>query len=118
MSEGMTDGTAGFDERSAGTEKTAQALLAAGAEGAAQSDQTYFVNGEEKNYISITKDGKTKLYEQDQMVEWTAGDDTGNKNSLIRSYDTIAYKLAVEIGALSGSGTAPQENNDNPDESQ
>ena len=85
---GMVDGTGNFDTRSRSAE-----IMAKDADGAVESDETYLFNGVEYHYIELGG----KLYEQDQMVEWAAGDDSSATNNLVRSYDTVLYTLTSNV---------------------
>ena len=73
------------------SEKTAKNLLDANTPGVTLSNITYKFNNELYNYIEVNG----KLYEQNQMVEWWAGDDSSINNLLVRSFDTIHYNINV-----------------------
>ena len=88
--QGMMDGTAGFDTKA--KEVFAKDLLNSG--DASKSDETYQFNGKEYNYILY----KGRKYEQDQAVEWEAGDDSGIANSIVRTYDDVTYSLLSTLG--------------------
>ena len=88
----VIDGTAVWDTASAGTEKTAAELYAAGEAGWEQ------IPSEDGTTITAyTFEGRT--YEPDQMGEWTPGDDSNSKNGLVRSFDALQYTLTVSLEA-------------------
>ena len=85
----MKDGTPGFDTGAA--EVFARDLLASGQ--AFESGETYVYNGENFHYIDV---GGT-LYEQDQAVEWVAGDDRRADNTIVRTFDDVQYTLTSTV---------------------
>ena len=97
--EEMIDGLKRFDngttdsgvvlDNSAPFEKTASELLDTPGSGAHYSDLTYQFNEQTFRYIEYNG----RLYEQHEAVEWQAGNDSGGKNHIIRSFDTITYSL-------------------------
>ncbi|MBQ8133363.1 MAG: hypothetical protein IJ192_02980, partial [Clostridia bacterium] len=91
--QGMMDGTAKFDTDA--KEVFAKDLLS---RGATKSEETYQFNGVEYKYILYNG----KKYEQDQAVEWEAGDDSGIANSIVRTYDDVTYSLLSTLGLPDG----------------
>ncbi len=97
----ITDGTKYFDNGtresgvfladSSAEEKTAKMLLDEGL--AEYADETYTINSEAKHYIRYGG----KLYQQNQAVSWQSGNDSSEFNHIVRSYDTIAYKLGYSF---------------------
>lgn len=85
----MKDGTSGFDTGAA--EVFARDLLASGR--ASESGETYVYNGKNFRYIDV---GGT-LYEQDQAVEWVAGDDRRADNTIVRTFDDVQYTLTSTV---------------------
>ncbi len=81
-------GAAPFDTTAADKEVFARDLLGSGA---AETDQTYLFNGREEHYISYNG----KLYEQEQAVEWSPGDDASQYNTIVRTYDKVTYMLYI-----------------------
>ena len=70
-------------------EKTAKSLLNESGSGAVEVDETYVFN--EQTYKYIKYNGK--LYEQNEAVEWQPGNDSGDGNKIIRSFDKITYEF-------------------------
>ena len=99
--DGMSDGTAVFDN-SASKEKTAKDMLG---NGASESTETYVYNGETLHYIEYNG----KRYERTQAVEWEPGDDSGEKNAIVRSNDSVTYKLATTISPVDPDMHIPDE---------
>lgn len=93
--DGVLDGTAEFDDEVIDKEVTAAEKLAAGL--AVYSDETYLLN-EDTPLRKISYDGD--VYEQEQAVEWSAGDDSGAYNNIVRTYDSVIYTLTSTIGKM------------------
>ena len=97
----MTDGTGGFDNgyvyngvkynNAAPQERFARDLLAAGE--AAESSETYVYNDTVYHYISYNG----RLYEQNQAVTWMPGNDAKPDNTIVRTFDSVAYMLEMTV---------------------
>ena len=90
---GWKDGNGTWDTESAAGEKTAQQLLSEGAAGAAESTETYEVNGQTYQYITIVGVN----YERDEAVNWVPGDDSNDHNGVVRTYDSLLYDLRTYL---------------------
>lgn len=91
---GLIDGYTPWDSV-ADQEKTAKQMLDAGESGYRLSEETYEADNEVKNYIE--KDGE--CYEQEQMVAWSPGDDSGCSNGLVRTFDTVTYEINTALAS-------------------
>ncbi len=102
--DGMIDGTNFFDDGrkvngvqyddAALKEKTAEDLLKEG-KAVERSGQTYMYNGTEYAYIEYNG----QLYEREQAVLWWPGDDSGDSNSIVRTFDTVVYSLTSAVNS-------------------
>lgn len=65
-----------------------------------ESSETYQNSSKETLHYLIGADGK--LYEQNQMAQWTPGEDGSEDSTLVLSNDTVVYNVCSQFAASGG----------------